>query len=91
MKIYVIRNKTNNLFLSNGKPNRRSRAPFTDKPRLFNNKTAATNAMKCWAAGEWSVHFDPEGQPDGPMPPIKPPNDRKLDDLEVVTGEVEFK
>lgn len=91
MKIYVIKNKTTGLFLSSGKPNRRTRAGFSNKPRLFNDKGAATNAMKCWAAGIWSVHFDYEGQPDGPVPPNKQPIDRKLEDLEVVDGEVEFK
>jgi len=85
---YIL--ETDGLFLSNGRPNRRTRAPFTTKPRLFNDKGAATNAMKCWALGAWSVHFDFEGQPDGPEPPNKKPDDRKLEDLEVVMGIVNF-
>jgi hypothetical protein len=92
MKIYAVRNKTNGLFLSLGKPNQRTRAKFTTKPRLFADKGAASNAMKCWASGVWRVHFDYEGQPDDlPMPPDKKPEDRKLEDLEVVSAECEFK
>lgn len=90
MKIYVIKDKTTGLFLSLGKPNRRTQAKFTTKPRLFNDKGAATNAMKCWAAGVWHQHFDYEGGTNGPEPPDKPPFDRKLENLEVICREVEF-
>ena len=93
MKIYAIQNTSTNLFLSEGKPMARTIAKFTDKPRLFNNKRSATMALNCWILGRWSNKIDFEGQPEGPCPPDKIPDDRKevAEFLKVVEAEVEFK
>ncbi len=93
MKIYAIKNIQTGLYLSNGKAMARTRAKFDSKPRFFNNKAAASNALSCWLLGVWENHVDCEGIQDGPMPPNSAPNDRKeiAEFLKVVEAEVEFK
>jgi hypothetical protein len=93
MKIYAIQNINTKLFLSEGKRLARTSADFSDKPRLFNNKRAATNAMTCWVLGIWRNKIDDYGEQEGPSPPDKIPNDRKENSqfLKVVEAEVEFK
>lgn len=93
MKIYAIKNIQTGLYLSNGKAMARTRAKFDSKPRLFNTKSAASNALSCWLLGVWGNHVDYEGNQDGPTPPNKVPDDRKeiAEFLKVVEAEVKFK
>lgn len=90
MFAYAIRNKITGLYLENGRVLKRTIAEFGTVPRLFNKKGAATNAMKAWVQGVWTQSYDPEWGPEGPEPPppSKKPEDRKLEDLEVVTFEL---
>jgi len=92
MKIYAIQNIETKLFLEPGKAMARSRAKFGNSPRLFTKKSAASNALNCWLAGVWHNHVDFEGQPEGPMPPEKAPEDRAnvASILKIVEAEVNF-
>lgn len=90
MYVFAIRNKVTGLFLSSGKAKARTSAKFSKNPRLFGRKSDAINAMKCWAAGRWRVHIDYEGEADTPSPPDKPPADRKLEELEIVSSNVQW-
>ena len=85
-KVYVIRNKVTGLYLSDGSIYARTWAKFTEKPRLFKVKSAATNAMKCWSMGGWNRHWEQDNEYIYPEPPDKVPDDRKLEDLHVVSG-----
>lgn len=93
MKIYAIKNIKSEQFLEDGKALSKTSAKFGDKPRLFNNKRAATNAMNCWLLGVWRNKIDSYGEQEGPCPPNKIPEDRKelAEFLKVVEAEVEFK
>jgi len=93
MKIYAIKNTNSGLYLSEGKALAKTAAKFSDKPRLFNNKRAATNAMNCWVLGIWRNSIDSYGEQEGPCPPDKAPDDRKevAQYLKVVEAEVNFK
>ena len=93
MKIYAIRNVKDGLYLSEGKALAKTAAKFSDKPRLFNNKRAATNAMNCWILGIWRNKVDIYGEQEGPCPPDIVPDDRKevAEFLKIVEAEVDFK
>ena len=87
MKIYAIQNIETKLFLEAGKSMARTRAKFGSKPRLFNTKHAASNALSCWILGNW-------GSDEGyPVPPVNISKDRAeiAPYLKIVEAEVEFK
>lgn len=93
MKIYAIKNIKTGLYLSNGKAMARTKASFSEIPRLFNKKQAASSALNCWLLGVWHNHIDFEGQLEGPCPPDKTPDDRNnmKEDLKIVEADVEFR
>ena len=42
--------------------------------------------MKCWSMGGWNRHWEQDNEYIYPEPPDKVPDDRKLEDLHVVSG-----
>ena len=90
MKVYAIQNIKTGLFLSEGKALKRTRAIFSNIPRLFIKKQSATAAMNAWALGVWHHSIDEYGEGEGPQPPNKIPEDRIKEDLKVVETEINF-
>lgn len=89
LKIYAVRNKLTKLFLSKGKSRTQTAASFSNKPRLFTTSSGAKNAMNAWSKGIWQIGYTNtlEGpEYGGPEPPKNKPEDRKLEELEVVTS-----
>lgn len=85
MIIYAIKNKITGLYLSDGKIYAKTCAKFSDKPRLFKRKVDAINAMNCWLMGVWGRSYY-EGECEGPSPPDKKLDDRKAEELKIVSG-----
>ncbi len=88
MKIYAIRKKNTELFISQAKGSANTSATLSKNPRLFVKRGSATQALDCWCMGKWSMRW--EGDYYGlPEPPDKKPIDRDKNDFEIVEATID--
>ncbi len=97
MVCYAIRHNPSGLFLPAG----RARGftydePSSGIPRLFSKRKAAEMAMKCWLAGPWKKEYETDDWSGskftiGASAPDSPPENRKPEEMEIVTVIISLK
>jgi hypothetical protein len=92
MTYWAIRHKPSGGFLPAGRKRGFTHdQPSTElPPRLFTKRRAAKAALRCWLMGDWKEETSGGSSYYGddydiyPVPPSKPPADRKPEEMEVV-------